>query len=199
MRITPITAILALATSVVATRRVLFLTTDELGQAGIHIATSQVLAESYQDVDVHVASFSGLKEIIESVSARVINQTSSDHGITFHTMQGRSPISTIEVTINKTFQDLLHSPGYQAGLDFPKVAAHYALPYNIDAYHKIYESIVKIIHDVDPILILIDTMLAPGVCAAQELDRDYVLFTPNAIKDVIMPQLGLEGLYKYPW
>ncbi|GAB7344201.1 hypothetical protein MBLNU457_2092t1 [Dothideomycetes sp. NU457] len=113
-------------------------------------------------------------------------------------MQGRSPIRTVEVTINKTFQDFLHSPGYQAGLDFSKVTADYALPYNVDAYYEIYESVVKVIQDVDPALILVDTMLAPGVCAAQELGRDHLLFTPSAIKDVITPQLGLAGLYRYP-
>jgi len=198
MLFSSITSVLVLVTGVVARRSVLFITNDELGQAGIHIATSQSIAERYPNVDVHVASFAPLKNTIKELSSRLAADQSSPREVTFHTVRGLSPASTIRVTVGKGPDDYSHTPGIRAGLDFGIVAGPYTQPWNSLTYHEIFESITDIINKVDPTVILIDVMLPPAVCAAQELDRPYMLFTPYSVKEVVLSDMGLAGLYKYP-
>jgi len=192
-----ITSVFLLVTAVAARKSVLFITNDELGQAGIHIATSQAIAEGYSDIDVHVASFAPLKKTIEELSSRLAN-LSSPRDVTFHSLKGLGPASTIRVTIGKAVADFVHTPGIRAALEFPHLAGSYTQPWNAMTYYEIFESITDIINKVDPTVIVIDVMLQPAVCAAQELNRPYMLFAPHSVKEVVLGDVGLAGLYKYP-
>ena len=67
------------------------------------------------------------------------------------------------------------------------------------AYMRIYDSIVKVIEELNPGLVIVDSLLNAGLDACHSLNRKFVLNSPNCPIDVARTQQPwLKGFWYYP-
>jgi hypothetical protein len=69
-------------------RTILFITNSEHGLSNVHLATSSALLENYPDLDVHYASFRGVRRKLESISSSAGAKTPAAGDIVFHELKG---------------------------------------------------------------------------------------------------------------
>jgi len=67
------------------------------------------------------------------------------------------------------------------------------------AYMRIYDGIAKLIEELDPAIVVVDSLFNPAIDACYSLNRRYVLNSPNTATDVAkLQQPWLKGIWYYP-
>jgi len=73
------------------------------------------------------------------------------------------------------------------------------LPAFDPAYMRIYNGIAKLIEELNPATVVVDSLLNPGIDACYFLKRRFVLNCPNTPMDLArLQQPWLKGLWYYP-
>ena len=80
---------------------------------------------------------------------------------------------------------ITHPPGLSAGDHFAKYMSFYVAPWPAEEYWTLYESCHRLIKEVDPALIIIDTFFSPAIDAARNERRLHALITPNILSDML--------------
>ena len=73
------------------------------------------------------------------------------------------------------------------------------MPWEVDEYHETFRHIVEIINDLDPAVVVVDSVFSPGMDAVRQLNRLHAIVNPNALSDwlsVTQPYGAM--LWKYP-
>ena len=180
------------------TRRILFMTNSELGQATVHLATAHELLLQ-PNAEVHFASFPALESAIASVNAKAptFSRTGKANHLNFHPLQGKSMIQASGR--DKEFLEM-HRPGFSGALYayrnvFPTVFATWSGP----EYMEVYRSCLAIIKDVQPDLVAIDPMLTQASDACRVTETRYIILSPMSFKDhAFGDQPGTALIGKYP-
>ena len=64
---------------------------------------------------------------------------------------------------------------------------------------RIYDSIVKLIKELNPSILVIDSLLNAGLDACYSLNRKFVVNSPNSPIDIVRKdQPWLKGFWYYP-
>lgn len=72
-------------------------------------------------------------------------------------------------------------------------------PWNQEDHLALFRHISKLIEDVDPAVVVLDTMFSPAIEATRAANRLHAFITPNMLVDNFpdkQPWLGM--LWKYP-
>ena len=193
----------------VQTKKVLFVTNSEIGQANTILAMA-LEATTRPNLEVHIASFPVLKRRIEKLSPK----------INFHPLDGKAMVEMASVH-NLSEETFSHPPTTKSwepyGLTFSVILTGWdgectsrflLLPVwaVIDvrrlpglAYVRICESIKKIIQGINPDIIVIDSLFNAGFDACYSLNRRFVMNSPNTPTDIERFQLPwLKGFWYYP-
>ena len=193
----------------VQTRKVLFVTNSEIGQANTILAMA-LEATTRPHLEVHIASFPVLKRRIEKLSPK----------INFHPLDGKAMIEMASVH-NLSEETFSHPPTTKSwepyGLTFSVILTGWdgecascflllrlwvvtdvrRLPGS--AYVRICESIKKIIEGINPDIIVVDSLFNAGFDACYSLNRSFVMNSPNTPTDIERFQLPwLKGFWYYP-
>jgi hypothetical protein len=193
-----------------STKKVLFLTNSERGQANIHLATSHaLLADYHASVDVHIASFAALADAVSRVSDLAIKRINAGledpettpvqmQGITFHALPGPSYEEAI-VREKITWGQARHLPGLSGFGAFIKLLKKCVLPWIGPEYVQHYHNVLKIITELDPAFVVVDPLFSPAVDAVRSLNRSHAILSPNSFKDIFAAQQPMgRALWHYP-
>ncbi|MCJ1306440.1 hypothetical protein MMC25_000082 [Agyrium rufum] len=192
-------------------KKVLLMTCSEYGQSNVVLALADELLARNQ-VSVHVASFAALKPRISELSAA---STTSAYGNTsqsplstapnhasvaeFHLLPGPSMVDGL--MFNGGLSTLEHAPGLRAGgaMKAFSYAHDVLIPWKAADYLATCETCMKIIEDLKPDLIVVDTLLSQGVDACRNLGRSYMIITPLGINETAKYALTRWGSkLRYP-
>ncbi|KAL4901282.1 hypothetical protein BDW74DRAFT_181859 [Aspergillus multicolor] len=72
-----------------------------------------------------------------------------------------------------------------------QIVQNVLMPWTPEEYLALYEETVRLIDEVDPAVIVVDSMQRPFVDAARNANRQFAMLNPNALTDIIA--------YRQPW
>lgn len=174
----------------------LFLANCEHGLANVHVATAAALLENYPDINVHYASFPCARNKIARVSS--FAGAGTDTNITFHELNGPS----FEEAFGKLNGDagtMIHPPGMKGVPRFLEELQQWIAPWDVEEHMSLYNEMGAIIEDVDPAVIVLDTLFRPSFDITRDKNRQHAILTPNTLADNFagkQPNVGM--LWKYP-
>lgn len=180
-------------------KKILQLTCSEHGQANVHLAVAHALTEQDPSVEIHIGSFSQLSNSVKGASDHVVKSVPGASPFHFHELSGTSYMDCILQMSLDFFSVIAIAPGLRNSLPMLKGLANCATPWNSDQFLEVYREIVRVIKSVDPDLVVVDNLFCPALSACRHLKRNWLVLSPNALKDFAgsrQPNLG--GLWKYP-
>ena len=191
---------------------VLLLTNSEHGQANVFLATAHALLTQYRDVEVHFASFPPIAPSVASTSDFALSQSPfSSLPIAFHPVAGLPMLQAWSRPEFEAEKDgSRHAQGLWTAWRKMRVLLRVTLPWTGPEFVVIFDSVSRILGEVDPHVVAVDPAFAPGLTAVRHYHhqqvpagrgrkRRYVVLSPNTIKDFAMPfQPNLEALWRYP-
>ncbi|PCD32332.1 hypothetical protein FGRA07_09584 [Fusarium graminearum] len=176
----------------------LFLVNQEHGISNVLVASASAMLETYPDIDIHFASFPKLKGKLERVSKFAKRKTPSARDIVFH--QLKSP-SYADVILNsgRSLDDVPHPPGPAGISHLCKDIQLWISPWSAEEHFSIYEEISSLIEEIDPAVVVIDTLFRPGLDATRDKNRQHVFITPNQAVDNFLGEQPYGSMFwKYP-
>jgi len=189
---------------------VLFITNEHPGFYNVHLATIYSLLEKHPQVKIHYASFPSTARRLDQISSLARQRGSGAKDITFHPLTGLGYVDAIfKVAGGQT--NLTHRPGLEAGGHFAKSIGSFIAPWPVEEYWTLYESCYRLIDELDPAVIIIDTFFSPAIDAVRDQRRLHALITPNILSDLLpaeqpawtlfwkYPALGSGYPYPVPW
>ena len=187
----------------VKNNRVLFVTNEESGLGNVALATSNAILLNHPSIEVHYASFRKAAAAAAKISEYVqksnsSRNTSSNAALRFHLLSGPSLGAAINAQGLST-DTLLSKPGLAGLTTLLHTMLLCLLPWSGPEYVALYKDIVSKIEEIDPAVVVVDTMLPPAVDAARNLKRKYVMLSANSLKDYVwMKQPWGSGWWKIP-
>jgi hypothetical protein len=189
-------------------RKILLLTNIEHGESNVFLATCQALFELDPDVEVHFATYGGFEPCIEAVWDQVRSKHPEAKPIVFHEVKGTPGLRAVQQSLQR--QNVSHTENFlpksftvPPGIVNTPRAIHDSLrifvPYTGPELTEIFSSIVDIIKTVDADLVVVNSLMTPGLTACYHLGVRFACLSPNAIKEFSAPlQPHGAGLWKYP-
>ncbi|KAL6922729.1 hypothetical protein FSHL1_000003 [Fusarium sambucinum] len=176
----------------------LFLVNQEHGVSNVLVATASAMLENYPDIDIHFASFPKLKNKLERVSKFAHRKTPSARDIVFHQLQSPSYADVI-TKAGRSLDDIPHPPGPAGISHLCRDIQLWISPWSADDHFSIYEEVVSLIDEIDPAVVVIDTLFRPGLDATRDKNRQHAFITPNqAIDNFLGEQPYGSMFWKYP-
>ena len=176
----------------------LFLVNQEHGVSNVHVATASALLEQYPDIDVHFVSFPKLKKKLQRVSEFAQRKTPSSRGITFHQLKSPAYADVI-LAAGRSLDDVPHPPGPSGISHLCRDMQLWISPWSAEEHFSIYEEISTFIDEIDPAVVVIDTLFRPGLDITRDKNRQHVVITPNqAVDNFLGDQPYGSMFWKYP-
>jgi hypothetical protein len=180
--------------------RVLLISNVEFGHSNTFLAVAQTLLKLNNDVELHYASFKGLRERVKNISNQALRDNPSVTPIQFHTLSG---LGALEATLKRQpdLWDLYHlTPGFWNTLKtIDRLIVTLMNPYTGPEYVEVLSSAIEVIKDIAPDLVVFDNALPPAMAACVKTGVKYVVLSPNTLKDLLAPtQPNAAVLWKYP-
>jgi hypothetical protein len=178
------------------TKKVLMLTNKDHGQSNCFLATAHALATTDPSVEVHFATFKGFDKFIAEANEHIVKTNPSARPIVYQEVQGMSMaeglnhhFERLDIPRKKEYLPLsyLASPLTTTNtLAAIRDTVYVLIPYSGPQIVEIYNSIVAILEDVKPDLIVLDCLFTPGLTALTKLGLPYICLSPNTCKDFSM-------------
>ncbi|KAF7556680.1 hypothetical protein G7Z17_g1246 [Cylindrodendrum hubeiense] len=189
-------------------RRILMLTNVERGEANVFMSTSHALIEADPDVEIHFATFAGLEADVAAVWDEARSKVPQAKPIVYHELTGVSMGTGVmqyflrknpdqkELTLPDSF---MAKPGISTTLQAIKDTIPIFIPYEGPQLVEIVNSIIEVIKKVDADLVVVNSLMTPGLTACYHLGIKFSCLSPNAIKEFAGPyQPRFANLWKYP-
>lgn len=94
---------------------------------------------------------------------------------------------------------MIFPPGLKGAERLAKGMSFHLDPWQRDDYVRLYQHIRGLIVQLDPAVIVLDMSLRPALDATRDLNRRFVMLSPNALVDTIATgQPWGKTLWKYP-
>ncbi|KAL7951336.1 hypothetical protein V8C42DRAFT_303788 [Trichoderma barbatum] len=175
---------------------ILVLTDSHHGMCNPHLATVSALLENHPSVEVHYASFHGIASDIKRLSenARAVNPKAKIH---WHQYDGLSIME--EAKAIGGAQGIVKPPGMPGLQAFVDMVPFLMVAWPNEAHLSLYQQTVDIIQEVDPAVVVLDSLLRPSIDAAVNLNRARAYITPNSLADHLSAlQPRGAHFWKYP-
>ncbi|KAI5865313.1 hypothetical protein GGS23DRAFT_421379 [Durotheca rogersii] len=175
----------------------LFLVNSEPGLSNVHAATAQALLERHPHIQVHFASFAPLAPKVQRISSYA-KKTFNSNEIKFHLVDAITYFEAISAT-GKIASEIKHPPGFAGIGAVCRDIQSYLAPWTAETFLDIYEKLQRIIRDVDPAVVVLDSMFRPAVDATRDLNRLHAVISPNTLIDSFQAdQPWAPMIWKYP-
>jgi hypothetical protein len=176
----------------------LILANKEHGLSNVLIATASALLEQYPDIDVHYASFPGLTDKLQRVSDFARTKTPAARGVVYHQFKGRS-FTDVITEKGKHIDNIAHPPAI-AGIG---VVANdmqlWVSPWSFKDHLDLYNEIVELLNELDPAVVVVDTLFRPALDAVRGQNRQHMFITPNTNVDNFLGDQPYGSMFwKYP-
>lgn len=176
---------------------ILFLSNDDFGLANVLVATTYSLLTEHKDLDIHYGTHSKFKRHIENIN-KFVEPKALSKPIKIHIFEGINWKTAVDKAIIK-----LGHYGHKTGIwglrDFTRLMTTVMQPVEMDDYLITYRQCIDLIKHLDPAVVVVDPLFAPGIDAIRTCNRREVMLAPGALQDT-MGQLQPRGevLWKYP-
>ncbi|KAL2681318.1 hypothetical protein Neosp_008929 [[Neocosmospora] mangrovei] len=176
----------------------LFLVNEEHGLSNVHIATASALLEKHPDIEVHFASFSKIESKLERISHFARKHNPGTRGVVFHKLSGPSYADSIQ-QVGKSLDNIPHPPG-MAGIDhLCEDMQLWISPWSAEDHFALYQEMQALIQDIDPAVVVLDTLFRPGIDAARDMNRLHAIISPNSVVDNFLGDQPYGSMFwKYP-
>ncbi|KAJ3547461.1 hypothetical protein NM208_g1497 [Fusarium decemcellulare] len=174
-----------------APHKVLMLTNSERGQANVFIATAHALLERDPTIEIHVASFGRLEKTLRDA---LVNDGAKGP-VTFHALSGRPQFECYSSHPDPNFRMFavsLRKPGIHSTPHTIRFIMAWAfLCWEADEFVTIFNEICAVIEAIQPDIVLVDGLFAPGLTAAKHMKSHvqkpftFSILSPNTLKDYI--------------
>lgn len=147
-------------------KTVLFMSNAEHGLANVLLATSNALITGHQDLEVHFATFPSLAADLSTISKSSLKS----QPITLHPFEGQTYGDALAAQ-GYGVTEIINPPG-PAGLsmlcnNMQKVL----MPWGAEEYLSLYHEALKVLEEVDPIIVAVDPLFGPGLDAIRATGR----------------------------
>ncbi|KAJ4321829.1 hypothetical protein N0V84_005124 [Fusarium piperis] len=176
----------------------LFLVNEEHGLSNVHIATASALLEKHPDIEVHFASFPKIESKLERISYFARRHNPESRGVVFHKLSGPSYAASIH-EIGKSLDNIPHPPG-MAGIEhLCKDMQIWISPWSAEDHFSLYQELQVLIDEIDPAVVVLDTLFRPGIDAARDKNRLHAIISPNTVVDNFLGDQPYGSMFwKYP-
>ena len=185
----------------------LFLVSEHPGLSNVHLATAQSLLELHPDIHIHFASFPPLEERLTRLSTLAQARQPKANNILFHSLSKARPYGEA-VRGSKGSGNYYDADGLKSLITPPGKAGverlirdmqTFVSPWSAEEHFAVYQEIAALINNVDPAVVVLDTLLSPAVEATRDNDRMHAFITPNTIIDNFRTeQPNGEMFWKFP-
>lgn len=176
---------------------VLLLTDSHHGLCNVHLATVSALIENHPSLEVHYASFAGIASDIERITEIVKKSANPQAKIHWHQYDGPSLVD--EMSVAGGVQSIIAPPGLSGLKEFVEMVAFAVTAWSNEAHLSLYHQTADLIREIDPAVVVLDSMFRPAIDAAISLNRTRAYVTPNALTDLLAGVQPKGALFwKYP-
>ena len=175
---------------------VLFLTNVEDGVSNVHVATAHALLERHPDVSVHFASFAAMAPRLRRISA---HKGPGAADVVFHEIEG-DPLRKVASELSgKNVTTRIHPPGVRGVGTVARDLQMYVWPWSGEQHMELYRQVSRVIVDVDPAVVVLDSLFRPGIDAVRAQNRLHSVISPNTLIDTFIGQQPYGAMFwKYP-
>lgn len=178
----------------------LFVVLPHHGLSNVHLATADALLETHPDVQIQFVSFPKLESKVKRISSWGQTKNQKSKPIVFHSIPGRGYEDVLCQDAGVcSLEDAVIAPGLEGLAQFEKLFPLYVSPWPAREYLELFHYIRGILDEVDPAVVVLDTLFAPATDATRESNRLHTFITPNTLMDNFagdQPRLGF--FWKYP-
>ena len=183
-------------------KKILFITNAEFGEAQVHLATCHAAVQEDPNVEIHFATYGGIESAVESASDYSQRCTPHSKPFIFHEIKG----ITWYAAMKQWYPDrnhLLPASFLEKGsiwncLKFTHDMLILFQPWTGTQLAEVFQSVVRIIEDVNPDLCVVDTLQVPGATACHHLGVKWLILSPNCIKEFSGQANGTKVFWKFP-
>ncbi|KAL2161805.1 hypothetical protein VTH06DRAFT_7589, partial [Thermothelomyces fergusii] len=167
-------------------KKVLLAVNSEYGQANVFLAAGHALQALDEDVEIHFASFKEIGADVASSSDYSVRCTPGAAPWTFHPLDGPSWMEAIQgkddamAALERAMSQRL---GFSSILAMLRNLGNLFLPWDEAEFDLVYKSFVRLVDDVRPDIIVVDSLFAPALTACSALGLKHVVLSPNTLKD----------------
>lgn len=182
----------------------LFIVNEHPGLSNVHVATAQSLLQHQPHIEVHFASFNKLNKTLARVSSFAKHYEPSSKGIIFHPLAGASYTAAMDNYPQIGYDEdgkigAITKPGMEG---IKRIAGDMQIfldPWQQEEHLAHFHQLTKLIDEVNPAVVVLDTIFFPAIEATRARNRLHAFITPNIVIDNFpgeQPWLGM--LWKYP-
>lgn len=177
---------------------VLFLANAEHGLSNVLAATSFALLQNHPDIDVHYASWPKARERIDKASFFAKQSNPEAKSITFHELSSLSYEGAI-AKHGLDLEDVMNEPGWRGASRFATNIQLFICPWEPDDHYQVYTEIGRLIDDINPAVIVLDTLFRPAIDIVRDKNWQHIFITPNTHVDNFLTfQPHGSMFWKYP-
>ncbi|KUJ09626.1 glycosyltransferase family 1 protein [Mollisia scopiformis] len=177
---------------------VLFLSDTHAGLANVHVATSHAILVEYPDLELHYASFPKLEKTISETSAFAAQQNTATKAIQFHPLVGRSYAQSLD-DVGFYIANAIQPSGLEGIASLCNNMQDFLMPWTATDYLAIYKDVLRLLDEIDPIIVVVDPIFGPALDAIRTQGRNHAILSPNNLKDnFVSMQPWASMFWKYP-
>jgi len=183
-------------------KKVLLATNSEYGQANVFLAVGHALQALDKDIRIHFTSFKPISGDVLTSSEHSVKSNTGAEPWTFHPLSGLPFMDAIRAKEHaaKQLHDLMTKrPTFSFTMRMLRGLTAMFLPWHNSDCVEIYESFVRVVDDVQPDIVVVDSLFSPVLTACHHLKLKYIILSPNTLKDfaaAVQPRAAV--LWKFP-
>ncbi|KAL8381634.1 hypothetical protein RB595_005764 [Gaeumannomyces hyphopodioides] len=181
-------------------KKILFLSNAEFGELTVVLATCDALMHAAPSIQLHVATYGGQPERAVAATSDHARRTSPAAApIVFHRVSGPSYVDELFRHFGSIPESYGLQPGFWNTLKVIGDMPYLLLPWGADEFTTSLDSCLRIIDEVKPDLIGVNSLFAPGLTAARHVGARFLVLAPGSIKDYALSKQPWGGAFwKYP-
>ncbi|QDS68200.1 hypothetical protein FKW77_010548 [Venturia effusa] len=177
----------------------LFISNAEYGQLNVNLAAAQALLLHHPNVEIHFATFGSRAKDIASINKYARLKRPTARSIIFHEVKSAPSYGDMMTAKGYTVESTINPPGYRGCAHLFREIQRVLYAWSGPQHIALFEELSRLIHEVNPSVVMVDTMFGPSMDAVRELDRRYAVLSPNALlTNFAEMQPYLSFLWKYP-
>ncbi|KAK3295187.1 uncharacterized protein B0H64DRAFT_141427 [Chaetomium fimeti] len=194
-------------------KKVLLAVNSEYGQANVFLAVGHALQALDPETQIHFVSFGEISKDVSSASEYSVQSTPSAQPWDFHLLDGPSFMKSVDAheATNRLIEALEKRPNFSSSLEVISKVMSLMSPWDGPEFVQVYKSFVRIVDEIQPDLVVVDSLLGPATTACKHLGLKYIIFSPNTLKDFSaavqprgamfwkFPVMGSAFSFPVPW
>ncbi|KAK4235060.1 hypothetical protein C8A03DRAFT_18141 [Achaetomium macrosporum] len=169
-------------------KKVLLATNSEYGQANVFLAAGHALQALDHGVRIHFTSYAPIAKDVASASAYSVQCSQGAQPWTFHELDGPSFETVLEArekVENRVPLGAIISkpPAFFNNIELFRRLPGLLMPWDGPETVRAIQSFRRIVDEVHPDIVVVDSLLAPVLTACRHLKLQHVILSPNTLKD----------------